>query len=552
MVKQQLRFGMRILGIGLAAAGLAACGLAGSRFAPAATLVPTIALPENIARPTAAETGPAQELASLADSAIPVPVSSSFPPVEWGETPPCQNQPLDRAAWQALLTAQPEAARSAFALPEQPALALAAPDPAQAELAALRLNVASGRLNRATGIELAGLAEVRTVGELIDRLESGRPGEPVAPELIRAGQQVQAGQGIVQPVCGRVMFTRFNSQPGETAWTGQGILASPQKSPPPSGQSEPIKDTGVVSPDGRLAAFTSLAGESGGPVFLLDLRTGQSTNLIEAINQHIKGSQAPLQPDLWWEIAGWFPDSRRLLLSPADLSAAFLVDLNDFSYRVYGFAGGGMGGSRLVQLAPDGTRFVYIGLDPDGGQSLNAYDLSSGAVSTLGTLPPGAGLLQYPRFSPDGSRLAYLVQVGHPTSGLSYAINLFSFSGGGDQVLVQGNLGQSVPVWSPDGQSIAFTRKEPDEPDVINPDQVPAPMRGNLWVVPAAGGEAQQVTFLNGWARSPAWDYDSRTLAFVTHDGQVGMVSLDRPGQVWRAAETSTRYPLLTSVFFVP
>jgi Tol biopolymer transport system component len=144
------------------------------------------------------------------------------------------------------------------------------------------------------------------------------------------------------------------------------------------------------------------------------------------------------------------------------------------------------------------------------------------------------------------------VQKGHPLSGLTYAINLYTFANGSERVLVEGNLGPSVPTWSPDGTHIAFTKKEPDTPDLVIPDRAPAQMRGNIWMVGVKDGTLTQLTFIDGWARSPAWDFDGRTLAFVTHDGQVGMVNIEQPGKTWLAAETSTLNPLVTSAFFVP
>jgi Tol biopolymer transport system component len=495
------------------------------------------------------------EPAGLTVELVPIPVSSSFPQVEWSSVPDCSNQPLTAGEWKGLLANQPSGAGAALFLQENAQDALMESTPAQSELAALTMNVASGRLNRETGIEIAGLPDLHTVGELMNQLEGTAAGEETLPALIQASQQVQLGNGITQPVCARLLVTQMDNQPAAILWSNAGIQADVPRAAAMidngSAVPGPVKDSGIASPDGKKAAFTSLQPETGGPVFLLDLETGEWTNLIRAINARIKGSRPALPEDLWWEIAGWLPDNQRLMLAPADLSSVYLVDTSNYSYQTYVFDGG-LGGASAVQLSPDGSRFVYFGLDPSGGQSLNTVDLKSGQTAILGVLPAEEGFMLYPRFSPDGLYLAFLVQIGHPLSGMTYSINLYSFADGSERILVQGNLGPTVPVWSPDGKHIAFTRKELDEPDIVIPDQIPPPMRGNIWMVSVQDSALTQLTFINGWARSPAWDFDAQTLAFVTHDGQVGLVNIDQPGKIWRAADISTSNPLVTSAFFVP
>jgi len=114
---------------------------------------------------------------------------------------------------------------------------------------------------------------------------------------------------------------------------------------------------------------------------------------------------------------------------------------------------------------------------------------------------------------------------------------------------VSGNLGPTQPVWSPDGQHIAFVRKSVDQPDLARPD---APhLLGDIWIVSTITGETTQLTFLNAIRQPPVWSPAGRVLAFVTDDGQIGLVSVDEPGQAWRV-ETDPILPQHMKIGFVP
>src|SRR5688572_26128669 len=61
---------------------------------------------------------------------------------------------------------------------------------------------------------------------------------------------------------------------------------------------------------------------------------------------------------------------------------------------------------------------------------------------------------------------------------------------------------ESGPVWSPDGERLAFSsRREGDE----------APQ---IYVLPLSGGEAQRVTSVAGGAATPQWRPDGKALLF--------------------------------------
>ncbi|GGB28984.1 serine hydrolase [Flexivirga endophytica] len=108
---------------------------------------------------------------------------------------------------------------------------------------------------------------------------------------------------------------------------------------------------------------------------------------------------------------------------------------------------------------------------------------------------------EQPALSPDGSRIAYVlrtqdVEADQPVTSLWQVRT----DGSGPAPLTQG-LADSTPVWSPDGSRLAFLRA------ADGPAQV--------WLLPANGGEATQLTDLPLGAGEPAWSPDGSHIAFA-------------------------------------
>jgi Tol biopolymer transport system component len=108
-------------------------------------------------------------------------------------------------------------------------------------------------------------------------------------------------------------------------------------------------------------------------------------------------------------------------------------------------------------------------------------------------------------WAPDGSSIAFVGQSPQGTS----SIFILSKDFGARRITEPSSLGRDWgPVFSPDGQTLAFVRtRESGLPE-------------NILVMPAGGGESRVVlTFYNGILGPPAWTVDGQSLVFASGGG---------------------------------
>jgi len=128
--------------------------------------------------------------------------------------------------------------------------------------------------------------------------------------------------------------------------------------------------------------------------------------------------------------------------------------------------------------------------------TVSTTSLSNVDIATLASLTPkemtaGKGFDGFLSFSPDGATIAY-------SSDRSGAMEVYvqALTEGSAATPLTTNGRQNVqPVWSPDGQFIAYHE-----------------MAGNgIWIVPSGGGAARRVS---DFGARPAWSPDGRRIAF--------------------------------------
>jgi eukaryotic-like serine/threonine-protein kinase len=168
--------------------------------------------------------------------------------------------------------------------------------------------------------------------------------------------------------------------------------------------------------------------------------------------------------------------------------------------------------------SPDGARLLYT--SPRGLEVIPAL---GGASRLLAAQKVGLGSrgrlrgLSWGAWAPNGDEIVY---------SSADTVYVLSLSAEAPRLLLTARDAHS-PVWSPDGQWIAYVSGNPQYPSLANL----AP--SSIWVVPAAGGTPVRITEDRPLHSSPVWLPDSRGLLYVSNqDGgrDIYFVRLSRSG----------------------
>ncbi|KGH46186.1 beta-lactamase [Modestobacter caceresii] len=178
-------------------------------------------------------------------------------------------------------------------------------------------------------------------------------------------------------------------------------------------------------------------------------------------------------------------------------------------------------------VSPDGRAVVYVLRTTDTAADADRHALwrvraaadgwGAPAPLTRGTADTS------PAFSPAGDRVAFLRRGDGPPQ-----LHLLPVDGGEAEQVTDLPAGAGAPVWSPDGERIAFTSPvrpaDPDEHAPISTTRIGYKadgagllrgVRQHLHVLDLATGEVRQLTSGDWHAGRPAWSPDGTRLAFA-------------------------------------
>lgn len=189
------------------------------------------------------------------------------------------------------------------------------------------------------------------------------------------------------------------------------------------------------------------------------------------------------------------------------------------------------------QISPDGREIAVVVATQSWNSDKTVHEIDLIDVATGARRP----LTRYredvssPRWSPDGTRLAFMARNMTRSTGKHDQVFVLPMDGGDAQRVTGASRGVASFSWSPDGKAIAYIAAEmpTDKKAIEAHDDVfqitendflarATPIPSHLWVVPSTGGAAKRLTqgafsldadHLDS-APEPAWSRDGRTIAF--------------------------------------
>ncbi len=185
---------------------------------------------------------------------------------------------------------------------------------------------------------------------------------------------------------------------------------------------------------------------------------------------------------------------------------------------------GGSESKTAPRFSPDGSKLAFL-QDCEGDENFDVhiYDLATGETRNAMPDTPDALYDNY-SWSPDGRHIALISNRGG-----RFAVHTLDVTTGDLRRAIDHPYSDVDAAWSPDGRHIALTANTQGQDT-------------NIFVIPAIGGDPRVLSNESGPmdASSPRWSPDSKRLAFVSYargNADLGVWELESNKVDWVATE---------------
>jgi Tol biopolymer transport system component len=264
-------------------------------------------------------------------------------------------------------------------------------------------------------------------------------------------------------------------------------------------------------PEGRRLAFSMQ-----GSIWTMELGSGLAQQVTDGPGFHF-------QPD-------WSSDGRFVVFAAYDHDAIELRVLEVGSGETWPLTTNGAANLE-PRFSPDGARLVFVSTSYEGRFHLFVLPLRDGRPAGPAqriSKDVDSGLPRYyysrfdhylsPSWSPDGQELLYVSNHGR-IWGAGDIWRMRAEPGAPEtEVRHEETSWKARPDWSRDGKRVAYSSYQGRQ-------------WNQIWLVPAAGGEAFAMTYGEFDATSPRFSPDGRRIAYVSNQGgNTALVTVDVPG----------------------
>ena len=246
----------------------------------------------------------------------------------------------------------------------------------------------------------------------------------------------------------------------------------------------------------------------------------------------------------------WSPDGTQILVRDTSNNQIMLLDTNAAA-KVSATTAQSSGktvplpfGTYDAIFSPDGESILFVTNRGLGlGSALGTFTLSTEKAEIQQTFPDQ--IIAYPRWSPDGKQLAYILM---PDSNRAYTTGelwLADITGKPLTLLAENaDAGHGYPpVWSPQGQTVTYIVRE--NPDSIQANYHPLALHSNIYQVDVATAKTTPLTaFKESLLFDIQWSADGERLAFTANDAIWTMIPGQEPVQVSAAGNDLARHPV--------